>query len=420
MQISGFNKKIVLGLGVGLASNMLAKSLNYGDKKENGQYFDDEILSQHTNQTADVLIKYKDKLSMISKRFLNDDKCSGWPKKVFSPYVQVSSDNVVNITDMYNKTGQQYYTFAFINSFNNTPHWSEEKVYNSSLYDKQIEQLRRNGGNIMISFGGADGQELATSISNEEDLQKAYQQVIDRYKLTWMDLDIEGESLKDTSSNSRRNKVIAKLQKDNPELVLSYCLPADLKGLSLVGVRLLEDAISKGVSIDVVNAMAMHYGHEVDNISEKKMAGYVITTANKVREQIEGLELKNTKVGITVVIGNNDEETFTIEDANEVLKWSKQVDWLRFLSFWTANRDNGNNAGHKELDDSSSGIEQALYGFTDIFKNFTDKDLCYNIDKNKRDDHYIIYLALGITALAIGVASLGYLAKRKKAVGCTK
>ena len=167
--------------------------------------------------------------------------------------------------------------------------------------------------------------------------------------------------------------------------------------------------------------MAMHYGHEVDKISEKKMADFVITTANKVRKQIEGLELKNTKVGITVVIGKNDEETFTIEDANEVLKWSKQVDWLRFLSFWTANRDNGNKTnGNKGLDASSSGIEQSLYEFTNIFKNFTDKDLCYNLDKNKSDNNYIIYLALGITVLTIGVASLGYLAKSKKGVGCTK
>ena len=249
---------------------------------------------------------------------------NNWGEEVFAPYVQLSSGNPINVNDVHKKTGQKYYTFAFMNSNNGVPAWRGKYNYDTGLYDEEINTLRKNGGDIIISFGGASGRELATTISDVKKLQQAYQKVIDRYKLTWMDLDIEGAVLKDTEANTRRNKAVVGLQKDNPNMVLAYCLPADPEGLSSRAVSLLKDAVKQGVRVDVVNVMAMDYGDSVAPNPEGKMGYYAIQTAKQTKKQLENIGLKDAKVGITAMIGMNNvtSEIFRPSDAKEVLKWA--------------------------------------------------------------------------------------------------
>ena len=56
--------------------------------------------------------------------------------------------------------------------------------------------MRAHGGDVVVSFGGAAGLELAAAYSRAgrtaADLEKAYQKVIDCYALTYVDFDIEG------------------------------------------------------------------------------------------------------------------------------------------------------------------------------------------------------------------------------------
>ena len=108
---------------------------------------------------------------------------NNWRDEVFAPYVQLSSGNKINVNDVYKKTGQKYYTFAFMNSNNGIPAWRGKYNYDNGLYDEEIKNLRKSGGNIIISFGGASGRELATTITDVKKLQEAYQKVIDEYQL---------------------------------------------------------------------------------------------------------------------------------------------------------------------------------------------------------------------------------------------
>ena len=102
---------------------------------------------------------------------------NNWGEEVFAPYVQLSSGNPINVNDVHKKTGQKYYTFAFMNSNNGVPAWRGKYNYDTGLYDEEINTLRKNGGDIIISFGGASGRELATTISDVKKLQQAYQKV---------------------------------------------------------------------------------------------------------------------------------------------------------------------------------------------------------------------------------------------------
>ncbi|OUM60506.1 glycoside hydrolase family 18 protein, partial [Piromyces sp. E2] len=313
----------------------------------------------------------------FSKRSISGDY-RNWNTNVFAPYVQVSSDNEVSSSKVINKTGSKYFTYGFLNAKSvngeEIPYWDGGRgAYNKGELDSDMETVKKNGGNIIISFGGADGRELATVIENESKLYKAYENVINYFKLTWIDLDIEGEMLKKSGANSRRNKVMKKLKENYPNLVVAYTLAASYSnGLEKEGRNLLKDAYKQGLQVDVVNVMAMDYDTVGEKDGKKKMGQYAIQTAEKAYEQIKEIGFKNTKIGITPMIGRNDSrnEIFTLDNAREVLEYAQSHNWIRLLSFWSINRDNGNGGNSSEVSDSYSSIKQDLFAFSNIFKEF--------------------------------------------------
>src|SRR5438552_4104747 len=77
-----------------------------------------------------------------------------------------------------------------------------------------------------------------------------YQSTLDRYHFTWLDFDIEGSNLaKNPQASERRNAALAKLQHNNPGLLISYTLPVDPHGLSDASQKLLADAVAQGVKV---------------------------------------------------------------------------------------------------------------------------------------------------------------------------
>ena len=61
----------------------------------------------------------------------------------------------------------------------------------------QITGVRALGGDVVVSFGGASGQELAEVITDVAALQRPIRSVIDAYGLTHIDFDIEGAASAD-------------------------------------------------------------------------------------------------------------------------------------------------------------------------------------------------------------------------------
>lgn len=127
-----------------------------------------------------------------------------------------------------------------------------------------IDNLRSSGGDVIASFGGASGTELATSCDSVSALQQQYQYVIDSLHLTRVDFDIEGAPLDNTAANDRRNKALATLQQyyagQGKTLTVDYTLPVGRDGLQQDAIDLLNNAKTDGVDVNLVNIMTMDYG----------------------------------------------------------------------------------------------------------------------------------------------------------------
>src|SRR5215469_10146775 len=295
---------------------------------------------------------------------------AGWPARVFAPYMYIGSGDNFKLTDCDDACGQKFYTIAFIIADKQgNPAWDGRWPMEQNLYADQINQIRARGGDVIVSFGGEAGTELAIAETNVTALESEYQSVIDRYKLTWVDFDIEGEALHKSAANRRRNIALASLQAKNPGLIISYTLPVDPNGISTESQNLLADAVAKGVKVHSANVMTMDFGPHFTK--GKKMSDVSIASALKAHEQCQAIDT-SINIGLTAMIGQNDErgEIFTQDDARALLGWAQAQPWICSLSFWASNRDIGKPGKHKN-GNTTSGIEQKPWDFTSIFKSFT-------------------------------------------------
>jgi len=293
-----------------------------------------------------------------------------WPAKVFAPYMYLAAGDKFEMTQCDHACGQKFYTLAFIIAGpKGEPAWDGRFPMEQNIYAGQIDSIRHLGGDVIVSFGGADGTEIAISETNEAALEAKYQSVTDRYAFTWFDFDIEGDALSNSAANQRRNAALAALQAKNPGLVVSYTLPVDPDGVSVESQNLLADAVAKGVKIHSVNVMTMDFGAHFSK--GRKMSDVSIASALKAYSQCAAI-VPGVQIGLTPMIGQNDEpgEVFTPKDARVLKQWAEKHSWVCSLSFWASNRDTGY-LGKNKTDNDTSGIRQKPWTFTKIFKSFT-------------------------------------------------
>jgi len=285
------------------------------------------------------------------------------PSKVYAPYVDVMLWPTFNLMNCYNATGQKYYTLAFITSGSNgQPAWGGATAMDQNFMLDQINQIRGVGGDVIVSFGGANGTPIDASITDVNALVSAYQSVINRYGLTWIDFDIEGFWIADQASIDRRNQAAKILQTNNPGLRITYCLPVSPSGLTGDGVNVINKAKAAGVNIYSVNVMAMDYGGP-----NSAMGQAAISAAQGARSQT-GLN-----IGVTPMIGQNDSagEIFTLSNATEVLNFANANSYVNMIAMWSANRDNGGCAGQTSASATCSGLSQASFAFVNTWKSFS-------------------------------------------------
>ena len=178
----------------------------------------------------------------------------------------VESD-MVNVA---NQTGDKFFTLAFIidQGTGCTASWEGADTMSSGFMVSELQNLRNMGGDAMPSFGGAGGNELALDCGTVASLQAQYQSVISTYNFTHLDFDIEGAAIGNTASIDRRNKALHNLQAANPNLHISYTLAVDTSGLPGQQISLLQNAVSNGVRVDVVNMMTMDYGAGITDMGQ--------------------------------------------------------------------------------------------------------------------------------------------------------
>ncbi|NUR04575.1 MAG: sugar hydrolase [Streptomyces sp.] len=293
----------------------------------------------------------------------------------FAPYVDTSLYPAYDLTGAMKADGVKQFNLAFVTSGGGcVPKWGGVTDLGSDAVAAQIGAVRAAGGDVRVSFGGANGTELASACSSASDLAAAYGKVVDQYKLTKVDFDVEGAALTDTAANTRRAQAVAQLQRAHSGLEVSYTLPAMPTGLTQDGIDLLSNAKGNGVAVAAVNIMAMDYGSSYGG----DMGQYAIDGATATQAQVKSvLGLSDAaawnKVAVTPMIGVNDvsSETFTVADAGKLVAFARSKG-LAWLAMWSAARDKQCSGGAQSwASPTCSSIIQNDGDFSKAFAGYT-------------------------------------------------
>jgi hypothetical protein len=309
------------------------------------------------------------------------------PTHVYSPYFETWTPD--SITATANASGVRYFTLAFLETLSKTSctlAWdgvAADTVANGR-YLSDIASLRALGGDVIPSFGGwsADqgGTEIGDSCANVSSIVAAYQEVITKYNVTRLDMDIEGRSLTKTAGIDRRNKAIAQLQAwaasptVNRPLTISYTLPTSASGLEANGLAVLNNAKANGVRIDIVQPMVFDYYDRVTRDMGTAAVNALTGLNGQLRTLLGITEAEAwTHEGATIMNGIDDypkkTEVTTVADAQKLLDLAKQKH-MSTLSMWAIQRDNGGCPGNGGAN-NCSGIVQGPYDFSNVLNQYT-------------------------------------------------
>ncbi|BCL83247.1 exported chitinase [Ktedonobacteria bacterium brp13] len=315
------------------------------------------------------------------------------PTGVFAPYVDTSlySTQITSLASVEQQTGVKNYTLAFMLNGGGTcnAEWNGDISLNqpddptqksiSVNINSNIQDLRSSGGNVIISFGGANGTELAQSCTDVNSLEQQYQAVISKYQVTQLDFDVENNAVTDQASIDRRNQALAALQAQNKNLLIDYTLPVLPTGLTQDGLNVIQSAIKYNVNINIVNGMAMDYGTGIDtNPSPGNMGNMAEQVGQSLHDRLQPLYSSKSSaqiwsmVGITPMIGQNDnqQEIFTPQDAAALEGWAAQQG-VGLLSLWSMARDVACPGGATgSASPTCSSVAQQPFDYSKTFNQF--------------------------------------------------
>ena len=308
------------------------------------------------------------------------------PAHVYAPYFETWTSDGLTATAQ--QSGARYFTLAFLETLSKsscTLAWngSRSQTVATNRYLTDIASLRALGGDVVPSFGGwsADqgGTEIGDSCKDVSAIAAAYEDVITRYDVSRLDMDVEGRSLTRSAGIDRRNKALKLVQDwaaaQGRPFQVSYTLPTSASGLEASGLAVLQNAIANGTRVDVVNIMTFDYYDRVTT----DMGGAAINAAQGLRTQLQTLYRAKSSaqiaamVGITLMPGLDDypkkTEQTTVVDAQRVYD-AARANGFNTLSIWAIQRDNGGCPGQTGSNDCS-GIAQNTWDFSHVLAPFT-------------------------------------------------
>jgi chitinase len=261
---------------------------------------------------------------------------AAFPAHYAAPYLQISSSDAGDMAADMAATGTKDYTLAFLTpSSGCTPEW-EDGGNSVGSFASQISAIQSAGGNVIVSFGGESGGELAQTCTNVSQLTAAYLNVVNTYGVTRLDFDIEGGTLSDTAATSLRDQALAALQAEDPAVQVDFTLAVAPNGLpSGTGSEyaLLQDAKAKGVKVSVVNIMTMDFGAGSNDLADAESAAQA--TAGQL-SSLYGISTSAAygMMGLTPIAGTNDDGTVFSTGNAQSLESFAASNGVAELSFW--------------------------------------------------------------------------------------
>ena len=296
-------------------------------------------------------------------------------------YFMPLDNNPQNITDAINATGDKNFNLAFVlDSGGCTPAWDGDaahRVSSDTTVTGVVSAVRAKGGDVAVSFGGFNGTELGATCGGSGGLANAYQQVINKYNLSRIDLDYEGDDL--DANMGTRFAAIKTLQNNarsaGRTLHVSLTIPMTTVGFPGSGIDELNQAKAAGFGLDIINIMAFDYGltNASDQVTSVEM---VAQAAQGQLKQVFGWDDATAwgHLGLQIMNGHTDQpsELFTQSTFQSLLGYarSKHVGWF---AYWSLNRDRACDPSvpHNWADGSCSSVSQNPWDFTKIVAQYT-------------------------------------------------
>jgi chitinase len=283
-----------------------------------------------------------------------------------APYVDMSNSQEGVLNTVISSHGLRSFTAAFTIGEGCSDIWGDTlPVGSDPTIAGEISSAKAAGASVIVSSGGSAGEPISFTCTNQPAIDAAYQAIINDYGTDDLDFDIEGAAIADTTGIDQTFQAMKDLKASNPGLVWSVTVPVLPSGLDNYGTALLQDAQNMGVTIPIVNIMAMDY-YEGDI----EMGNAAISAAENTLSQMRAVNgsYSYANVGITPMIGVNDDgSTFTLADASSVASWASS-NGIGRLAFWSVDRDQacpGGNGG--AASPTCSGVSESTGQFTSAF-----------------------------------------------------
>jgi len=247
--------------------------------------------------------------------------------------------------------------------------WAGQANITEPYIINEVKAFKAIGGDVIVATGGAMSPYLENSCTSASALAAAYKKILDTVGSTHLDIDVET-----TLNLDNLNTALAQLQKQNPQITVSFTLmvQGDDYGLNdALGVAVLTNAVKHGVRVDIVNPMTMEFAASAGGTwgdAVIKAAQSTLVQMKKIWPQKSDADLKKM-LGVTPMIGRNfNGKIFEVAHAKQLVAWAKSNN-IGHLGFWSVGRDNGKCAG-KAVAPSCSSISQADYDFLKAFSSF--------------------------------------------------
>src|ERR1700753_1235855 len=258
---------------------------------------------------------------------------TGYPAHYAAPYLQIDNGDAGDMAADLSASGVKDYTLAFLIPQSGVPPQWEGGGKSVGAFSAQINSLKSAGGNVIISFGGESGGEIAQTCTNVSSLTAAYANVVNTSGVNRLDFDIESGVLSDTAATTRRDQALAALQAQNPAVQVDFTLGVGPGGLPTGQLNVLKDAKAQGVKVSMVNIMTMDFGNGQNALND------ALSAAKGTASQLASLygispAQAYAMMGLTPIAGQNDDnEVFSTANASTLESFAAS-NGVGELSFW--------------------------------------------------------------------------------------
>lgn len=291
-----------------------------------------------------------------------------------APYVMPLANNPPDLVSVMSASGVKAFTLAFIVANGGcTPAWETDNGMDNVSTDTQmgpiINAIRAAGGDVVVSFGGYNGNKLGQTCGTPQATAAAVQAIINKYSLHALDFDLEEPEYENATAINNELGAAQILQANNPGLYESITIPGTTSGTGYFGQQLLNNAKALGYTPNNYSIMPFDGGFSGANSQINALQSFHTILMNTFGWDSATAYARE---GISSMNGRTDSaEYFYLSDFQTVLNFVESNHLARY-TFWSVNRDRQctppDNNG--TLSGTCSSVAQNSWDFTRVIVQF--------------------------------------------------